>query len=102
MSIKKNPNLKIVRNKILKAREIIVASHINPDGDSIGSLLSLGLGIENLGKIVHMISPGGVPKRYKALPGAGRVKKNIKKGVDLAISVDCSNKELLGNAYAIF
>lgn len=102
MSIKKNPYLKIVKDRILKAREIVVASHINPDGDSIGSLLSLGLGIENLGKRVHMISPGGVPKRYKALPGAGRVKKNIRKAADLAISVDCSNKELLGSAYSIF
>lgn len=103
MIIKKNYNLKLVKKRIIKAEEIVVACHINPDGDSIGSLLALGLGIENLGKRVHMISPGGVPRRYRLLPGARRIKKDIKKPVvDLAISVDCSNKELLGSAYRIF
>src|SRR3989338_5768585 len=49
-----------------------------------------------------MISPGGVPRRYRLLPCASRIKKDIKSEVDLAISVDCSNKELLGSAYHIF
>lgn len=104
MVIKKNYNLKSVKDKIIKAKEIVVAGHINPDGDSIGSLLALGLGIESLGKRVHMISPEGVPKRYRLLPGARRIRKYIKNpaAIDLAVSVDCSNKELLGSAYRIF
>lgn len=95
-------DLKLIKQKIIQAKEIVIASHINPDGDSIGSLLSLGLGLEKLGKRVYMISIDGVPKRYALLPGSRRIKKGINKPVDLAIAVDCSNKELLGKAYAIF
>ena len=90
------------RDSIISAKEIVISGHINPDGDSIGSLLSLGLGLEKLGKRVYMVSCDGVPQRYKKLPGASRIVKGIDRPVDLAISVDCSNKEVLGPAYSFF
>ena len=90
------------RDSIMAAREIAISGHINPDGDSIGSLLSLGLGIEKLGKRVHMLSCDPVPQRYKKLPGASRIVRKLERPVDLAISVDCSNKEILGAAYKSF
>lgn len=90
------------KNSILAARDIAISGHINPDGDSIGSLLSLGLGLEKLGKRVYMISCDGVPQRYKNLPGAKRIIRKLKKPVDLAISVDCGNKEILGKTFEVF
>lgn len=98
----KMPDFKQAKEKILGADRIAIAGHINPDGDSIGSLLSLGLGIEKLGKRVYMISADGVPKKYRFLPGASRILSEIKEPVDLAVAVDCSNKELLGEAYGVF
>jgi len=95
-------NFKQAKQIVTNAREIVVASHINPDGDSIGSLLSLGLGLEKLGKRLHFISADGVPKRYSRLPAAYRIKDSLNKSVDLAIAVDCSNKEILGSAWEIF
>jgi len=90
------------KNSILAAKTIAVSGHVNPDGDSIGSLLSLGLGLESLGKKVYMISQDGVPQRYRKLPGASRVVRSIDSPVDLAIAVDCSNKEILGKTYKTF
>ncbi len=95
-------NLDLIKSKILESRSIVVAGHINPDGDSIGSLLSLGLGLKKLGKTVYMISTDGVPKRYRLLPGASKIRKSTDKTVDLAISVDCGNKKMLGKAFEIF
>ncbi len=95
-------DFKAIKQKIAEAKNIIIASHINPDGDSIGSVLSLGLGVEKLGKSVYMVSADGVPKRYRFLPGANRIIRNTNKSADLAIAVDCSNKEILGSAYNIF
>lgn len=89
-------------NAIKKAETIAIASHINPDGDSIGSLLSLGEGVKRLGKKVHMISYNGVPRRYRSLPGAGKIKRNIRKKVDLAISVDCNSPEIIGPPFRVF
>ncbi|MFA5145806.1 MAG: DHH family phosphoesterase [Candidatus Omnitrophota bacterium] len=87
---------------IKRARTIAVAGHVNPDGDSIGSLLSLGLGLEKLGKRVYMVSSDGVPKKYATLPGARRIITDTDRKVDLAIAVDCSNREILGRAFRIF
>lgn len=94
--------IKEAREIIAEAKKIAIAGHINPDGDSIGSLLSLGLGLERLGKRVYMISEEGVPHRYRNLPGARRIVKKVNEPADLAISVDCSNKEILGNTYNYF
>ncbi len=90
------------KNSILAASTIAISGHVNPDGDSIGSLLSLGLGLESLGKRVYMISRDGVPQRYRKLPGTSRISRKIDVSVDLAISVDCSNKEILGKTYETF
>lgn len=95
-------NLKSIKEKILSARDIVVAGHINPDGDSLGSLLSLGLGLKKLGRRVYFLSPDGVPKRYSRLPGAGQVMRKLRRAVDLAVAVDCSNREILGEAWGIF
>ncbi|MDD4894354.1 MAG: DHH family phosphoesterase [Candidatus Omnitrophica bacterium] len=95
-------DFKTVKSRILKAKNIIISGHVNPDGDSIGSLLSLGLGLEKLGKNVYMVSVDGVPKRYRFLPGANRITRHTDRPVDLAIAVDCSNKEILGHTYKIF
>ncbi len=87
---------------IREAKSTLVASHINPDGDTIGSLLALGLGLERLGKQVVMVSQDGVPERYRSLPGADRVLTAYEEGVDLAISVDCGSLELLGSTQKAF
>ena len=91
--------LKDAKDAIRKARTIAISGHVNPDGDSIGSLLSLGLGLERMGKAVSMVSTDGVPERYRMLPGAGRIAKAIGAPVDLAITVDCSSKEIVGKAF---
>lgn len=84
---------------ILSAKDILITGHKNPDGDSIGSLLALGLGLEKLGKRVYMVSYDGVPTRYKNLPGAKRILKSTAKKIDLAVTVDCSNKEIIGETF---
>ncbi len=91
-----------VKKAILKANTIAVSGHVNPDGDSIGSLLSLGLGLEKLNKRIYMISCDGVPKKYRKLPGADRIVRKIDDPIDLAIAVDCSSKEILGKTHDSF
>jgi len=94
--------LKRVAEKIRQAKEIAVACHINPDGDTIGSLLSLGQGLADIGKKTFLVSQDGVPKRYRFLSGAERVVRGLDRKVDLAISVDCGSKDMLGRSYGVF
>lgn len=101
-------NLQKVKRMIGQAKAIVVGCHINPDGDTIGSMLSLALGLEKIGKKVFMLSQDGVPHKFANLPGANRIRHSlVKKDLirhkpDLAISVDCSTKELLGRSYKVF
>lgn len=87
---------------ISQAKTIAVASHVNPDGDTIGSMLALGIGLEQLNKKVYLLSADGVPKRYKNLPGADKVISSLSEKVDLAIAVDCGTSKLLGKVINVF
>lgn len=52
--------------------EIALACHVNPDGDALGSMLALGLGLRALGKRVVASwgsEPFEVPAAYASLPG---------------------------------
>lgn len=61
------------RNKITeilrKKEPVVIISHINPDGDSIGSSLALALFIRKMGVPVTVIIPNEVPDFLKWLPG---------------------------------
>ena len=89
-------------NIILSAKSIVIACHVNPDGDCIGSLLGLAFGLKSLGKKVFMLSQDGVPKKYRMLPGANCIRKRLDEKVDLAIAVDCNEKQMLGKSFKVF
>jgi phosphoesterase RecJ-like protein len=55
------------------AERILIATHRNPDGDAIGSLLGMFHLIDGIGKIAVPFCPDGVPKKLQFLPGAARV-----------------------------
>jgi phosphoesterase RecJ-like protein len=52
---------------INKNQEFILTSHVNPDGDSIGSELALFLYLKSLGKNVNIINYSATPENYKFL-----------------------------------
>ncbi len=51
-----------------KYRTFLVASHLRPDGDAIGSQLALGLLLKDLGKEVAIWNHDPVPAKYAFLP----------------------------------
>ncbi|MBN1493208.1 MAG: bifunctional oligoribonuclease/PAP phosphatase NrnA [Candidatus Omnitrophica bacterium] len=91
-----------VRKGITRARSILVACHRNPDGDAIGSMLALGLGLKKIGKKVSMLCVDPLPYSYRKLPGASDVIRHSKSRYDCAIAVDCGKKDVLETAYKHF
>jgi phosphoesterase RecJ-like protein len=83
------------KRAIIEARTIAIAGHRSPDGDSIGSMLSLGLGIEKLGKQVYLLEDAHMPDRYAHLPGVNRLSSQAPRDVDLLIAVDCASLDML-------
>lgn len=85
---------------IRPANSILIACHVRPDGDALGSLLALGLGCEQLGKQATLLSPDGVPAPYRFLPRWERVVRAASGPFDLAVGVDADGSDRLGSAEA--
>lgn len=81
---------------IRTAQRPLLITHVDPDGDAIGSLLGLGWALRRLGKSPTLCSTSGVPSRYAFLPGAEDVATQPDTGADLLISVDCADMGRLG------
>jgi phosphoesterase RecJ-like protein len=83
-------------------QNILIASHAEPDGDSVGSLVALGLALAKLDKKVTMYNPSPIPAVYRFLPGAGRIIRQIQQAdtYDLAFVLDCGDLVRIGETSA--
>jgi len=89
---------KSIKERLQAARNILIVTHVRPDGDAIGSLLGLGLALQTAGKQVQMLLPDGLPNSFKYLPGSNQIKHVQKATPDLSIVVDCSDLKRVGKA----
>ena len=81
-----------INAKIASAKNILIVSHVRPDGDAIGALLGLGLALQQAGKTVQMVLNDGLPASFRHLPGNKQVKKepgHHKYGSFTDISANC-------------
>ena len=91
-----------IKNRLSIANNIVIASHVRPDGDAIGSLLGLGLALRDAGKSVQMILADGAPASFKHLEGSGLIKKEPVGGHDTFITVDCADFKRTGKVFENF
>ena len=66
-----------IRQAILAKGQIILATHSNPDGDALGSLLGLADILEGMGKQVLRYLEETVSPLYRFLPGCGQTQTDI-------------------------
>ena len=85
------------------AIHVLVITHINPDGDAIGSLTATGLALRQLGKRVTLVCDDGVPSRFRFLPLSSAVQKHpdANGSYDLIIALDCGDMSRMGAAFAV-
>ena len=82
---------------IRESQTIVLACHVNPDGDALGSLLGLALALLPLGKTVTCLSEDGIPAILTFLPGAERVRQTTDEpAFDLALVVDSGDFSRVG------
>lgn len=82
-------------SEIIKKKDpVVVISHMNPDGDAIGSSLALALFLKNQDVPVNVILPNEVPDFLKWLPGYELV------SIFSSQKVQC--KSLVENASCVF
>ncbi|HNE04106.1 MAG TPA: DHH family phosphoesterase [Anaerolineales bacterium] len=91
-----------IKNRLADAKKVVIASHVRPDGDAIGSLLGLGLALIEAGKTVEMILVDGAPASFKFLEGSELIKKEPTGGHDTFITVDCADFKRTGKIFESF
>ncbi|MBW1645200.1 MAG: bifunctional oligoribonuclease/PAP phosphatase NrnA [Deltaproteobacteria bacterium] len=76
-----------------QADSFLLATHVNPDGDAVGSCLALAATLEKLGKRVVVYDQDPVPYMFRFLPGAEIFRDRLPEGetFDLLILLDCSD-----------
>jgi phosphoesterase RecJ-like protein len=92
---------KKIERAIKSARTAIIAAHVDPDGDTIGSAIAMGMILEKLGVVPTIYSPDGVPNIYRFLPWTERVKNEIPYMVrfDLGFTMDASDITRVGEKF---
>jgi len=90
---------------IRKAGNVVLVTHINPDGDALGSLIGLADTLETMGKKVFRYLEEPVSHLYAFLPDTNLMQNDIpalqdfvlRAGNDiLCISLDCGDRKRLG------
>ncbi len=88
---------KKVWEKIKKSDNIVLTAHVNPDGDALGSSLSLYPILKNMKKNVKVFNASTpLPQYLDFLPNFNKVVNNLPKKIDLMISFDCGSFDRLG------
>ena len=95
------PDLEGAAQALRDARTVALACHVNPDGDALGSLLGLKLGLDALGKQTYASwgdAPVEVPPSYRFLGGAGTVvQPEAVPETDVFVALDCGGIDRLGS-----
>lgn len=95
-------------NDIIKSsKNILIISHINPDGDTLGSMCGLFSAIKhNLKKECELLCVSKIPKTFEFLPHITKVKIldefNKSREYDLVINVDVAAIDRIGDAQILF
>ena len=82
---------------IRSAERIVLACHVNPDGDALGSMLGLAIGLRSIGKHVDVLSADGVPETLRFLPESSTVMHASPIAeYDLGIGMDAGDAKRMG------
>ncbi|MEE9568540.1 MAG: bifunctional oligoribonuclease/PAP phosphatase NrnA [Candidatus Binatia bacterium] len=78
----------------------LVATHVNPDGDAIGSLGALALVLEGMAKQVVAYCQDEVPRFLRFLPYSDRIVREISDPdrFEVAVVLDCGALDRIGSA----
>jgi phosphoesterase RecJ-like protein len=92
-----------IAERIAQAERVLLLTHINPDGDAIGSLLSMWHALRALGKQAIPLASSSLPSYTDWLPGIGHVSV-YQSGqplpeADLAILLDTASLMRVGRIY---
>ena len=101
LEIETNRPFKEIGLLIESAKKLLVISHVNPDGDALGTQLAFAAYLKSLGKEVTLVREEAIPERYQFLPGIEQIRPidNIKNSLDIdtVIALECPKLSRAGD-----
>ncbi|WP_278312857.1 DHH family phosphoesterase [Lolliginicoccus levis] len=92
--------LRDVTELLARARDVVIACHIHPDADTLGSGLALAAFLRSRGTRVSVAfaEPADLPEVFATLPGAGAICRpaDLPAAADTFVSVDAASSDRLG------
>lgn len=67
----------LVARALCSTERVVLAAHVNPDGDTLGCTLALTHALRALGKEAIPVSTDGVPSIYEWMPGAQWIRTQV-------------------------
>lgn len=82
-----------VATALQERRSFILTSHARPDGDAIGSQLSLALALRAIGKTVRIINKDQIPAQYRHFPSVSDIEYATEATgpADAVVTLECSD-----------
>ena len=91
-----------IRELLIASKSVLVVSHIEPDGDALGTVLAFGAYLKDLGKNVLMVADSNVPDKYRFLAHSSDIKSagtlQSNEHFDTAVILECPNTSRIGSA----
>lgn len=98
-------SLEKIISEIRKHDVFLITTHVNPEGDALGSVLAFYRLLVSLGKKACIYNEDKVPYGYDFLPGVEEIKlykQNIKHvAFDCFVVLDCSDLKRTGEVYRL-
>jgi bifunctional oligoribonuclease and PAP phosphatase NrnA len=90
-------------HQLNNSSSVLLVTHTHPDGDAIGSLIAMGLGLFKLNKKVTLYCEDSIPAVYRFLPSVGRIVQNYQPDnrFDTTIVLDCGDLQRVGNILSV-
>ena len=99
-----NPQAQALSELIDKSQRILLVGHVSPDGDCVGSTVSLARALKALGKQVDVVVDDRLSLSLQQLVGVGEVKRASEvasRSWDAAIVLDVAEAGRIGGAAAL-
>jgi phosphoesterase RecJ-like protein len=76
-----------------QGERFLVTSHARPDGDAVGSVLAMGMLLEQMGKRADLVTADRIPPNYRGLPAAEKIRSamRVRGPYDAVILLECDS-----------
>jgi phosphoesterase RecJ-like protein len=89
--------------EVAKASSVLIGTHLNPDGDALGSALAFSLYMDSIGKYNEVMCHHAAPRNLAFLPKVTEVKQVASlESYDLGVILDLDAMDRLGRTEPFF